>query len=146
MEETTKIESSLDSPDFEGFDEDNTEELKEIGMLPPQDIETEENLLNFLEKQQSKNQSIQSLIDYIPDRLFYKEEHQVRYEAILKKHKQERRKDIPQQQAYWLSDLIDLKKKRELSILLWKCGDKIYANKQSYKIIKSRLLAQIEAI
>jgi len=114
--------------------------------VPPHDEETEANLLNFLEKQQGKNQSIQSLIDYIPDELFYDKEHQARYDAILLNHKQERRKDIQPQQAHWLSDLIDLKKKRDLLHLVQECQAKVCANKQSYKIIKSRLVARIEAI
>tara|TARA_R110002072_G_scaffold8208_3_gene42917 strand:+ start:434 stop:865 length:432 start_codon:yes stop_codon:yes gene_type:complete len=115
-------------------------------MVAPHDKETEANLLNFLEKQQGKKQSIQSIIDYIPEELFYDKEHQTRYEFVLGQHKQERRKDIPQQQAYWLSDLIDLKKKRDLLRLVQECEAKIFTNKQSFKIIKSRLVAQIEAI
>ena len=113
---------------------------------PPHDIEAEENLLKFLEKQQSKKQSIQSFIDYIPEGLFYAEEHQSRYEEILKAHQQDRRKEIPKQQSYWVSDLMDLKKKRDLLQLIANCQSKIYSNKQSFKIISSRLLAQIDAI
>ncbi len=112
----------------------------------PHDIEAEENLLKFLEKQQSKKQSIQSFIDYIPEGLFYAEEHQTKYEEILNAHKQDRRKEIPKQQSYWVSDLMDLKKKRDLLNLLNECQVKIYDNKQSFKIISGRLLAQIDAI
>lgn len=112
----------------------------------PHDIEAEENLLKFLEKQQSKKQSIQSFIDYIPEGLFYAEEHQTKYEEILKAHKQDRRKEIPKQQSYWVSDLIDLKKKRDLLGLLNECQSKIEDNKQSFKIISGRLLAQIDVI
>jgi replicative DNA helicase len=146
MEKPTNNDDNLELEEFDDADFDEMEEFKEPGLITPQDSETEANLLNFLEKQQGKNQSIQSLIDYIPDELFYLREHQLRYNAILSKHKQERRKDIPQQQAYWLSDLIDLKKKRELLNLIGESFDKLYSNKQSFKIIKARLVAQIEAI
>ena len=132
MEETTLTETAEQS-------------VKENN-APPHDLETEANLLNFLEKQQAKKQSIQSLIDYIPEGLFYDKEHQTRYEFVLGQHKQERRKDIPHPQAYWLSDLIDLKKKRDLLQLVKDCHAKIIANKQSFKIIKTRLIAQMEAV
>ena len=143
MEETTK---GTKQPLETTKDADKPEATMKSLMVPPHDVETEGNLLNFLEKQQGKNQSIQSLIDYIPDELFYEKEHQSRYNAVLLNHKQERRKDIQPQQAHWLSDLIDLKKKRELLRLVQECQAKVYANKQSYKIIKSRLIAQIEAV
>ena len=117
-----------------------------IGQLPPQDLELEAGLLHFLEKQQAKKQSIQSFVDYIPEKMFYREENQARYDAIIQNHKQERRKEISQPQAYWVSDLIDLKKKRELLGLIDKCMVKLYDNKQSFKIIKGRLFAQVEAI
>jgi len=121
-------------------------ELKDGGKLPPHDTEMEANLLHFLEKQQSKKQSIQSFIDYIPEGLFYSEENQKKYDALIQNHKQERRKEISQPQAYWVSDLIDLKKKRELLKLVKQCQSKIFDNKQSFKIIKGRLFAQVEAI
>lgn len=143
MEETTK---ETKQPLETTKDAEKPEATMKSLMVPPHDTETEANLLNFLEKQQAKNQSIQSLIDYIPDELFYEQEHQSRYNAVLLNHKQERRKDIQPQQAHWLSDLIDLKKKRDLLRLVQECQTKIYANKQSYKIIKSRLIAQIEAV
>jgi replicative DNA helicase len=115
-------------------------------LLPPHDTEAEVSLLNFIEKQQGKKQSVQSFIDYIPEGLFYEEKHRVRYDNILLNHKQEKRKDIPQQQASVLSDLIDLKKKRDLLRLVEECAAKIYNNKQSFKIIKGRLFAQVDSI
>lgn len=115
-------------------------------MVPPHDPELEEKLVNYLEKQQGKNQSIQSFIDFIPEDLFHKEEYQSRYNEIVTNHKQERRKDVPQPQGHWLSDLIDLKKKRDLLKLVQECQSKIYSNKQSFKVVKGRLFAQIEAI
>ena len=115
-------------------------------LFPPHDIEEEANLLNFIEKQQGKKQSVQSFIDYIPEGLFHDEKHRIRYDNILLNHKQEKRKEIPKQQGSVLSDLIDLKKKRDLLRLVEECGAKIYNNKQSFKIIKGRLFAQVESI
>lgn len=126
---------------------ENTTTSKEVALnVPPHDLELEDKLLTELEKQQAKKQTIQSFIDYIPEGLFYSEEHQTRYGFIVGQHKQQRRRDIPQQQAHWLSDLIDLKKKRDLLQFLQECQAKVYANKQSFKIIKSRHFAQVEAI
>lgn len=139
MEEPThkQIEEVLDAP---------VEIWPIIGQLPPQDVELEDSLIHFLEKQQAKKQSIQSFVDYIPEKLFYSEENQARYDTLIKNHKQERRKEISQPQAYWVSDLIDLKKKRDLLVLVQQYIGKLYDNKQSFKIIKGRLFAQVEAI
>lgn len=115
-------------------------------LLPPQESETEKSLLDYIEKQQSKKQSIQSFVDYVPDGTFYDQENQERWEAIVVNHKQERPANIPQKQGQWLSDLMNLKKKRDLLKLLTDCQEKIIANKQSFKILKARLVAEIETI
>lgn len=115
-------------------------------LLPPQESETEKSLLDYIEKQQSKKQSIQSFIDYVPDGAFYDQENQERWEVIVANHKQERPANIPQKQGQWLSDLMNLKKKRDLLKLVTDCQEKIIANKQSFKILKARLVAEIETI
>jgi len=114
--------------------------------LPPQEVELEKSLLDYIEKQQSKKQSIQSFIDYVPDGTFCNQENQKRWEAIIANHKQERPVNIPQKQGQWLSDLMNLKKKRDLLELVNDCQEKIIANKQSFKILKARLIAEIETI
>ena len=112
----------------------------------PADVELEDKLLSFLEKAQEKKQSIQSLIDFIQDGLFSTSEHQKRYEAILEKHKQQRPASINAQQGYWLGDLANLQKKRELLEVLQDFKHTLTADKLSFKIVKKRLLTEIEAI
>ena len=119
--------------------------MEKINTLPA-DLELEDKLLSFLEKTQSKSQSIQSYVDFIQDGLFSIAENQDRYEAILANHTQQRPANIAAQQGYWLGDLANLQKKRELYEVLQDTQGKIIADKMSFKIVKKRLLTAVEGI
>ncbi len=114
--------------------------------VPPNNFELEEQLLKELENKQAKKQNIQSYIDFIPEGMFYDAEHQIRFQVILDNHKNQRAEKIPQKQSFMLSDLINLKKKRDLLQILMDYSDKIVVNKYSYKILKVRILAEIDTI
>lgn len=114
--------------------------------IPPSDVELEDKLLSFLEKAQEKKQSIQSFVDYIQDGIFSTAKNNKRYEAILDKHKQQRPANINAQQGYWLGDLANLQKKRDMLTVLQECENSIVADKLSFKILKKRLLTDVEAI
>ncbi len=112
----------------------------------PADVELEDKLLQFLEKAQSKKQSIQSFVDYITDGMFTIRENQERYQVLLANHSQQRPAGINAAQGHWLGDLSNLQKKRELYHVLQEYQEKITGNKHSFKIMKTRLIGELENV